>query len=349
MNAADTSLRRRLWRVAAAVVGGTLVSNSASANDNQNHLEDAIDTDVFHRQGYVLIPGFATADEVAAIRADVDNIVNAWDGPARLNASLSLRSAGSNASSSSSVDHSYFIDSATKASFFLEGSALDTVDENKLRPGISKKQALRKLGHGLHLAEDAKSIRSLLHSNGLSRMISRLGWRRPVIVQCLYRFGQPFAAGVDRHQDSTFFVTQPLSCLGLWLALEDARLDTGCLHIRPGSHAEPLRERMVRKDQGDGVQISFERLANASDATEDDFVAVPVSRGDLLIMHGQLDHFSASGVAAGQSRESLQVHVVEADAVWAADNWIKYPPGMEFERLGSNTASFAGRAKVMEL
>jgi hypothetical protein len=35
------------------------------------------------------------------------------------------------------------------------------------------------------------------------------------------------------HQDSTFIYTEPLSCVGLWWALEDATKENGCLWAQP--------------------------------------------------------------------------------------------------------------------
>jgi ectoine hydroxylase-related dioxygenase (phytanoyl-CoA dioxygenase family) len=36
------------------------------------------------------------------------------------------------------------------------------------------------------------------------------------------------------------------SCVGLWLALDDATLDNGCLWLRPKSHTEPVRRQYIR-------------------------------------------------------------------------------------------------------
>ena len=60
------------------------------------------------------------------------------------------------------------------------------------------------------------------------------------------------------------------SCLGLWLALEDATLENGCLWARRGSHKEPIRRRFIRnpavKDiaahDSDEPTLIFEQKAN---------------------------------------------------------------------------------------
>lgn len=44
-------------------------------------------------------------------------------------------------------------------------------------------------------------------------------------------------ATVSPHQDASFLYTEPLGrVLGLWIALEDATLENGCLWFIPGSH-----------------------------------------------------------------------------------------------------------------
>ncbi len=54
-------------------------------------------------------------------------------------------------------------------------------------------------------------------------------------LQSMYIFKQPSIGGVVvPHQDSTFIHTTPLSCVGLWWALEDATRDNGCLWAMPG-------------------------------------------------------------------------------------------------------------------
>lgn len=43
------------------------------------------------------------------------------------------------------------------------------------------------------------------------------------------------------HQDSTFLYTDPPSCVGLWLALEDATRANGCLWGLKGIHKQVIR------------------------------------------------------------------------------------------------------------
>ena len=39
-----------------------------------------------------------------------------------------------------------------------------------------------------------------------------------------------------------FYLLEPESAVGFWVALEDATLENGCLLVASGSHKEPLRK-----------------------------------------------------------------------------------------------------------
>lgn len=41
---------------------------------------------------------------------------------------------------------------------------------------------------------------------------------------------------VVAHQDATFLHTEPARVVGVWIALEDATEENGCLYFIPGSH-----------------------------------------------------------------------------------------------------------------
>ena len=94
------------------------------------------------------------------------------------------------------------------------------------------------VGHGLHLADP--TFRKYAQSVKVAALARALGWTDPVLPQSMYIFKQPRIGGeVTSHQDSTFLFTEPRqTCLGLWLALEEANLGNGCVWGRPGSHTE---------------------------------------------------------------------------------------------------------------
>ena len=56
-------------------------------------------------------------------------------------------------------------------------------------------------------------------------------------------FKNPGAWGQPWHQDSYYFPFDPARpIVGVWLAVTEATLENGCLHVLPGSHREPVHE-----------------------------------------------------------------------------------------------------------
>jgi len=298
-----------------------------------------VDSDLFWKQGFLVFRSFASQAVVATLRASMDEMLQRWE-PGE---SVRNSSAAFSPFRSPQSDISFMLSSATQSSFFLEVWAREAFVNGELRQGqladlAAKRHAVRKVAHALHLQEGP--MRSFTLSPDVAWIVSQLGLKKPVVVQSLYRLASGQAPGVDRHQDSTTLYTEPPSVLGLWLALEDTDEANGCLRLRPGSHNDPIRERLVRRKKCSGedeksckIQLVFEQLNNSTDPPDDSFEPMVMAAGDLLVMHGSMDHLSFAGTDAHRSRESYQVHIVDADARWAPDNWLQYPPGMEFMAL----------------
>eukprot|EP00980_Cylindrotheca_fusiformis_P030027 scaffold24221_cov127-Cylindrotheca_fusiformis.AAC.1 len=162
---------------------------------------------------------------------------------------------------------------------------------------------------------------------------------------------------VHSHQDSTFLFTTPRqTCLGLWLALDDATLDNGCLWVRPGSHKEPLRRQFIRnpdyfdsakpdgsnntpkltfRQHHDNPNVSWEGDLPNTSLLEAGFIPVEVKAGDLVTFCGTLDHLSLPNFS-NLPRHTFQLHLVEGPnegITWSPSNWLQYPQGESFMKL----------------
>ena len=108
-------------------------------------------------------------------------------------------------------------------------------------------------------------------------------------------FKNPGAWGQPWHQDSYYFPFEPARpVIGLWLAITEATLVNGCLHVLPGSHAEPVHDHVPdrRPDANYGyVEIVDHDMADA--------VPVLMSPGDLLVFDSHLMHRSTDNESPG--------------------------------------------------
>jgi phytanoyl-CoA hydroxylase len=188
----------------------------------------------------------------------------------------------------------------------------------------------------------------------------------------MYIFKQARIGGaVHSHQDATFLYTTPRpTCLGLWLALDDATLENGCLWVRPQSHVEPVRRQFVRNPDYFGpdaleqrsnvpsqANVSVSKLVmttlvesdqlipwegslpdswqpsnDCSGLFEAGFVPIECQAGDLVVFYGTLDHLSLPNQSKAP-RHTFQLHLVEgprAGVTWSKSNWLQYPDGKPF-------------------
>ena len=93
-----------------------------------------------------------------------------------------------------------------------------------------------------------------------------LGTQSPRVAQSMYIFKQPKLGGVViEHVDSSYLHTKhPESLLGVWIALDPARVENGCLWFVPGSHKGFARiwieNQQIRRlwQRGEAVRVCAE-------------------------------------------------------------------------------------------
>jgi len=123
-------------------------------------------------------------------------------------------------------------------------------------------------------------------------------------------FKNPGAWGQPWHQDSYYFpFDPPRPIVGLWLAVTEATLENGCLHILPGSHAEPVHEHVP--DRRPNANLGYVEIV---DHDMSDRQAVMMQPGDLLVFDSHLMHCSTDNVSDG-IRAAMVFHCCAARTV----------------------------------
>uniref|UniRef100_A0A8C9DRY9 Phytanoyl-CoA dioxygenase domain-containing protein 1 n=1 Tax=Prolemur simus TaxID=1328070 RepID=A0A8C9DRY9_PROSS len=276
----------------------------------------------FQEDGFLVLEGFLSADECVAMQQRIGEIVAKMDVPLHCRTEFStqeeeqIRAQGST---------DYFLSSGDKIRFFFEKGVFDKKGNFLVPP----EKSVNKIGHGKQGPGGAGSVTSA----PLQALARSLGLQMPVVVQSMYIFKQPHLGGeVTPHQDATFLYTEPLGrVLGIWLALEDATLENGCLWFIPGSHTSGVSRRMVRAPAGSASGISF--LGSEPDRDNSLFVPTPVRRGALVLIHGEVVHKSEQNLSA-RSRQAYTFHLMDTSGtVWSPENWLQPTAELPFPPL----------------
>lgn len=110
------------------------------------------------------------------------------------------------------------------------------------------------------------------------------------------RIGKP----TPPHQDGYYFMLTPSKAVTMWIALEDADMENGCVRYIKGSHLTGMRP------HGRTATLGFSQ--GITDYGEDDIaneIAFPAKPGDLLIHHSLTVHTAGGNKTDSRSRKAL--------------------------------------------
>ena len=268
----------------------------------------AAQLDRYRRDGFLVLDGFVPEEACDRLRARMDEL---------LTGGLAAQSARTVFSTTDQrhAREDWFLESGDQVRCFFEADAVGP--DGELRVPVAL--AVNKVGHALHDLDPAFDAFS--RQPALAGVAADLGLAQPLLLQSMYIFKQPRIGGeVTCHQDSSFLHTEPLSCVGFWVALEDATPENGCMWAEPGGHRRPLHQRFVR-DGGATRMVTLDPEPLPTTG----LVPLTARKGSLVLLHGSLPHRSGPN-RSDRSRHAYTLHLIDGACRYSPDNWLRRSP-----------------------
>ncbi|MEP7269955.1 MAG: phytanoyl-CoA dioxygenase family protein [Acidobacteriota bacterium] len=178
------------------------------------------------------------------------------------------------------------------------GEVRDVVDTLSLAEKLAN---IRKLGT---FTEHEPRLKSIAEHPRLLALLTRLLGEGPEMFQSMALIKPPGGREKPWHQDHAYFdLPRATKIVGVWIALEDANTENGCMRIMPGWHRRgplthfQLRDWQICDDQMNGLQPQR--------------VAVPLEPGGCLLFDSFLPHGTPTNHTR-QGREAVQFHYMPA-------------------------------------
>ncbi|MCL5995803.1 MAG: phytanoyl-CoA dioxygenase family protein [Chloroflexi bacterium] len=206
--------------------------------------------------------------------------------------------------------------------------------------------------HMLHRA-NATAEKYLLHPRALDVLEALIG-PDVLALQTMLFLNPPGKGGQGWHQDSYYITTFPDVMIGVWMALDRADEENGCLWVIPGSHAEPIyptpdRLHTVHAEETfDNLDI-VENVSNMDDSVNTlsrvarqypDPIPVVVDPGDVVFFHGHLLHRSHRNRTQDRMRRAFVCHYTNARS------WVPWNHGNVWEGPSANYLHILARGRT---
>ena len=179
---------------------------------------------------------------------------------------------------------------------------LDAIPREERQDHVRK--LMRFVGHDRRLQAMAG------HPRLMSVLRRLIGQEELVLLQDMALLKPP-GGGREKpwHQDRAFFtIDAGAPVVGVWIALDAATADNGCMRVIPGSHREGPVVHFKRRDW---------QICDTDVMTRRE-VVVPLAPGGCLLFDGLMHHGTPAN-RTDRRRRAIQVHYTAAGARWGTE------------------------------
>lgn len=190
------------------------------------------------------------------------------------------------------------------------GAGFSLGQESRRLPAIEPRLRASLVRKFMGFVDSHAPLRAMAEDPGLLGLVRRLlGDALPQLFQDMALIKPPFGREKPWHQDHAYFnVPIETPIVGVWIPLEQATPENGCMHMIVGGHKKGPRTHFKRRDW----QICDTAIERG------DRLAMPMRPGDVLLFDGKLPHGTPTN-QTDQYRWAVQYHYRPADTALIDD------------------------------
>lgn len=133
----------------------------------------------------------------------------------------------------------------------------------------------------------------------------------------------PGKAGQAWHQDEFYIPTRDKSLVGVWIAIDNATIENGCLWIIPGSHKPGFIRQRINNTNTEYADVD---TLDISSFSKDSIVPIEVKSGCVVFFNGYVLHSSLRNKTVDNFRTALVNHYMSAESMLPWDQDGKLEP-----------------------
>ena len=184
-------------------------------------------------------------------------------------------------------------------------AGLDALD------GLEESEALKHI-IAIHFPHKLSArLEAMLHQPKIVEALTQVIGPNVKCMQSMFFVKHAGRPGQAWHQDEAFIPTTDRSLTGVWIALDKATIENGCLWVIPGSHQAgeiwPFREH-------EDPRFDPSPESHGFPWTDEDAVPVELEPGSALLFNGYLLHRSLNNVCKEGFRRAYVNHYMSAES-----------------------------------
>lgn len=181
---------------------------------------------------------------------------------------------------------------------------------------------------GVSMAREDDVFRDVAFHENIVEVVSQLQGPNLKLLRSAAMLKPPRVGSAKKfHQDAAYYPIHPMDHVTVWIALDEATTENGCMQVVPGAHTDGLLHH-------EEMEYETDITLAERDYGEDDTVTLPMEPGDALFQHCLLPHFTAPN-ESDQWRRAMIVAYMRARSRFTTENppeWVEslHVAGEEF-------------------